>query len=93
MFGLGTTELLILGGIVLLLFGTRLPKVMRSLGEGIVEFKRGVQGIEDGAAAVSPATPTPASPLPLARPPEVAFAARSCSDSAPWKSSSSPRSR
>jgi len=30
-----------------LLFGTRLPKVMRSLGEGIVEFKRGVQGIED----------------------------------------------
>ena len=47
-FGLGTTELLILGGIVLLLFGTRLPKVMRSLGVGIVEFKRGVQGgIED----------------------------------------------
>jgi sec-independent protein translocase protein TatA len=51
MFGIGTTELLILGAIVLLLFGTRLPKVMRSLGEGIVEFKRGVQGIEDGAAA------------------------------------------
>ena len=47
MFGIGTTELLIVGGIVLLLFGTRLPKVMRSLGEGIVEFKRGVQGIED----------------------------------------------
>ncbi len=50
MFGIGTTELLILGGIILLLFGTRLPKVMRSLGEGIVEFKRGVQGIEDTAA-------------------------------------------
>lgn len=48
-FGLGTTEILILGVIVLLLFGTRLPKVMRSLGEGIVEFKRGVQGIEDTA--------------------------------------------
>ncbi len=51
MFGIGTTELLILGGIILLLFGTRLPKVMRSLGEGIVEFKRGVQGIEDTGAA------------------------------------------
>ncbi len=51
MFGIGTTELLILGGIILLLFGTRLPKVMRSLGEGIVEFKRGVQGIEDTAGA------------------------------------------
>ena len=50
MFGIGTTELLIVGGIVLLLFGTRLPKVMRSLGEGIVEFKRGVQGIEDERA-------------------------------------------
>ena len=54
MFGLGTTELLILGAIVLLLFGTRLPKVMRSLGEGIVEFKRGVQGgIEDEASSRS----------------------------------------
>lgn len=46
-FGLGTTELIIVGVVVLLLFGSRLPKVMRSLGEGIVEFKRGVQGIED----------------------------------------------
>lgn len=51
MFGLGPTELLIVGVIVLLLFGSRLPKVMRSLGEGIVEFKRGVQGIEDHGAA------------------------------------------
>jgi sec-independent protein translocase protein TatA len=51
MFGLGPMELLIVAGIVLLLFGSRLPKVMRSLGEGIVEFKRGVQGIEDQGAA------------------------------------------
>ncbi|MFN9368763.1 MAG: twin-arginine translocase TatA/TatE family subunit [Planctomycetia bacterium] len=51
MFGLGPTELLIVGVVVLLLFGSRLPKVMRSLGEGIVEFKRGVQGIEDHGAA------------------------------------------
>jgi len=51
MFGLGPMELLIVAGIVLLLFGSRLPKVMRSLGEGIVEFKRGVQGgIEDESA-------------------------------------------
>lgn len=47
MFGLGTTELLIVGAVVLLLFGSRLPKVMRSLGQGIVEFKKGVQGIEE----------------------------------------------
>ncbi len=31
----------------LLLFGKRLPEVMRSMGRGIVEFKKGVKGIED----------------------------------------------
>ena len=49
-FGIGTTELIILAGIALLLFGTRLPKVMRSLGEGIVEFTRGVQGLPDDSS-------------------------------------------
>jgi len=40
-------QLLIVGMIVLLLFGNRLPSVMRSLGQGRVEFKKGMQGIED----------------------------------------------
>ena len=35
--------------IALLLFGKRLPEVARSLGKGIVEFKKGVRGIEDDA--------------------------------------------
>jgi len=52
-FGIGPMELFYVAVIVLLLFGTRLPKVMRSLGEGIVEFKRGVQGIEDGGSRES----------------------------------------
>jgi sec-independent protein translocase protein TatA len=43
----GPWELLIVAGIALLLFGHRLPSVMRSLGRGVVEFKKGVQGIED----------------------------------------------
>ncbi|HLA84326.1 MAG TPA: twin-arginine translocase TatA/TatE family subunit [Thermoguttaceae bacterium] len=43
----GPFELLIVAGLALLLFGNRLPSVMRSLGRGIVEFKKGVQGIED----------------------------------------------
>lgn len=43
----GLPELLIVGGIVLLLFGNRLPGAMRSLGRSIVEFKKGVKGIED----------------------------------------------
>lgn len=46
-FGLGPVELAIVGLVVLLLFGSRLPSVMRSLGTGIVEFKKGIKGIED----------------------------------------------
>ena len=44
---IGTTELVIIAIIVLVLFGNRLPTMMRSLGQGVVEFKKGVQGIED----------------------------------------------
>jgi sec-independent protein translocase protein TatA len=51
MFGIGTTEMIILLVIVLLLFGTRLPSVMRSLGRGVVEFKKGMQGIDDESGA------------------------------------------
>jgi sec-independent protein translocase protein TatA len=46
-FSPGPMELLIVGVIALLLFGKRLPEVARSLGKGIVEFKKGVRGIED----------------------------------------------
>lgn len=46
-FGLGPFELMIVGVVALLLFGKRLPEVARSLGKGIVEFKKGVRGIED----------------------------------------------
>ena len=46
-FGLGPMELVIVGVIVLLLFGSRLPSVMRSLGQGVTEFKKGVNGIEE----------------------------------------------
>lgn len=45
--GVGTTELLVVMGVMLLLFGHRLPSVMRSLGRGVVEFKRGVSGVDD----------------------------------------------
>jgi len=45
--GLGPMELAIFAVVVLLLFGHRLPSVMRSLGTGIVEFKKGVKGMED----------------------------------------------
>jgi sec-independent protein translocase protein TatA len=41
MFGLGTTELLIIGGIVLLIFGAkRLPEIGKGLGGAIKEFRK-----------------------------------------------------
>lgn len=43
----GLMELLIVSFIVLLLFGKRLPSVMGSLGRSVVEFKKGISGIED----------------------------------------------
>ena len=43
----GLPEWIIIGAIGLLLFGKRLPEVGRSLGKGIVEFKKGLKGIED----------------------------------------------
>ena len=49
--GIGTQELLIMGVIAVLLFGTRLPKLARSLGQSVVEFKKGVREIESDANA------------------------------------------
>ena len=43
----GLTEWIIIGALGLLIFGKRLPEVGRSLGKGIVEFKKGLKGIED----------------------------------------------
>jgi len=57
----GHTELIIVAVIALLLFGKRLPEVARSLGKGIVEFKKGVSGLEDevNQATHAPSKPTP----------------------------------
>lgn len=37
--GIGAVELAVFSLVVLLLFGKRLPSVMRSMGQGIYEFK------------------------------------------------------
>lgn len=38
---------IVLGAVVLLLFGNRIPSLMRNLGQGITEFKKGMKEIED----------------------------------------------
>lgn len=42
----GGMEWIIIAIIGLLLFGKRLPEVGKSLGQSIVEFKKGLQGVE-----------------------------------------------
>ena len=40
---IGTTEIIVIGGIALLIFGgKKLPELMRSLGKGVKEFKEGM---------------------------------------------------
>lgn len=47
-FGLpGHMEWIVLLVLGLLIFGKRLPEVGRSIGRSIVEFKKGIRGIED----------------------------------------------
>ncbi len=46
---LGTTELLVILAIALIIFGRRLPEVGRSLGQGIQEFKRGLRDADVNA--------------------------------------------
>ena len=50
MFGLGTTELLIILGIVVVLFGAkRIPDLATGLGKGIRGFQRALRGDEPPA--------------------------------------------
>jgi sec-independent protein translocase protein TatA len=60
----GPTELVIVAFIALLVFGNRLPSVMRSLGKSVTEFKKGVSGVEDDIdqAVTADKKPTPPTP-------------------------------
>lgn len=44
---IGMPEMIVIGIVGLLIFGRRLPEVGKSLGKGIVEFKKGLSGIEE----------------------------------------------
>ena len=43
----GSWEWIIVLIVALLIFGKRLPSTMRSIGKGVVEFKKGLKGVKD----------------------------------------------
>jgi sec-independent protein translocase protein TatA len=53
-WGIGMPEMIVIAIIVLLLFGNRLPSVMKSLGQSITEFKKGTR---EGAGDDSDSNP------------------------------------
>lgn len=65
----GPFEMIVFGIIALLLFGKRLPEVARGLGKGIVEFKKGLRGIEEEVDSATYRSEATASARPA--PPEV----------------------
>lgn len=56
-------EMMVVLALGLLIFGRRLPEVGRSLGRTIVEFKKGMRGVDD-----EPALPGSAPPAVLSSP-------------------------
>jgi sec-independent protein translocase protein TatA len=57
MFGLGGQEILLLLVLGVLLFGRKLPELGRSVGKTLVEFKKGMRGIEDEVSESSSSQP------------------------------------
>ena len=48
MFGLGTSEIILIAIVILVLFGARkIPEMMQGLGKGIREFKKASKDIEE----------------------------------------------
>jgi sec-independent protein translocase protein TatA len=65
-FGIGTSELIIIMVIVLLVFGAkRLPEIGQSVGKGIRDFKRSLRDVEH---SIDTSDQLPPPPPPVSRP-------------------------
>lgn len=55
LFMIGTSELLIIAFIAVLLFGgKKIPELMKGLGKGVKNFKDGMNGIEEDVKGKNP---------------------------------------
>lgn len=69
MFGLGFQEIILLLLLGVLLFGRKLPDIGRSLGKTVVEFKKGIGGMEEELHSAGSGRPASIEPEPV-RPPQ-----------------------
>jgi len=69
-FTLTPTTVLIILLLGVLLFGKKLPEMGRMLGRGVVEFKKGLRGLEDEVDSNAAPRPHEAPPLEAPRPPQ-----------------------
>jgi sec-independent protein translocase protein TatA len=81
--GLSLIHWVIIAAIVFLLFGNRLPSVMRSLGQGVVEFKKGLQDIQDDVNTSASTTSNRIEEQPIKPPAAKEEAVHGHSDAAP----------
>jgi sec-independent protein translocase protein TatA len=79
---LGPTELIVLLGLGVLLFGRKLPDIAKSLGKSVVSFKQGFNGLEEeissGGSSAKAIEPEPVRPPQRVTPSSPVF-----SDAAP----------
>lgn len=65
MFGVSSWEMMLLFVVALLLFGKRLPEVARSLGKGMMEFKKGMYDIQDEVSSAASNRPVTSQSRPI----------------------------
>jgi sec-independent protein translocase protein TatA len=68
LFNLNPIEIVFIVGLGLLLFGRKLPDVGRYLGRSMIEFKKGMKGLEDDVESTGNLNNPMNNPVPMEQP-------------------------